>query len=101
MTARIFWKDAARLNDEIVSTYLTVARAACLAFAPIALTEDDAVPEHYRLAQVMHARNVYNAVNGDTQPVDPETGYGQIVSTPLDWHVRQLLRPVTAWGGIA
>lgn len=99
-TARAFWTDAARLSDEQVTAYLAVARSAVLAFAPL---PDDAtvIPETYLLAQVMHARNVANAAKGATGPVDPDTGYAAPVTTPLDWHVRQMLVPTLAFGGIA
>jgi len=82
--------------------YLTVAASACLAFAPLPDLDPEEVPENYRLAQVMHARNVYNAVLGNSgAQVDPDTGYTVMASTPLDWHIRQLLRPVSAWGAVA
>lgn len=160
-SARAFWKDAAALSDETVSTYLVAARSACLAFAPLpevtpapttqlvgifengqlvgtdirfsadvapdftgelALPIDEGVslvvefadgapvgqsyaeviPEEYRLAQVMQARNIHNAVkNGAGQQIDPSTGYVSPAAVPLDWNVRQLLNPVKAFGGIA
>lgn len=157
-SARAFWTDAAKLSDDTLTVYLTAARSACLAFAPLPAVKpqvqivatfengkvtgqefrfsadlpanytgdytlpvdsdvnlvvtfangspvaqqlEGSIPEEYALAQVMHARNLYNAAKGATGPVDPETGWAAPVTTPLDWHVRQLLQPTTAFGGIA
>ncbi|MDU0367672.1 hypothetical protein RWH45_10625 [Microbacterium sp. KSW4-17] len=101
-SARAFWKDAAGLSDETVAVYLTVAAQACLAFAPLPDLDPEEIPENYRLAQVMHARNIHNAVqNGGGAQQDQDTGFVIMAPAPLDWHIRQLLRPVTAWGAIA
>lgn len=96
-SARQLWPDARRMNDENLTVYLNVAKSQVLDFAPLAV---DALPaETYYLAQLLQARNLYNSTLGSTSSTD-ENGYA-ITTTPLDWQVKQLLRPVRAFGGVA
>lgn len=92
--ARAHWQgapaDDARLHD-----LLEVARGQVLAFAP-PLPDGEQPPTRYRTAQLMQARNVWNA-----QQIDPgATSYGGEGFTvrvyPLDWSVKQMLRPQRA-----
>lgn len=94
-SARDQWIDAP-LDDDVLGELLEVAREQVIAYAPTLPTPaEDAplsLPVSYRRAQLQQARNLWNAaaVNGDGQ-----TGSGDFVfqPRPLDWHIRQLLRP--------
>ena len=50
------------------------------------------VPDSYRQAQLMQARNVWNASKASPSGDFDGASYG-LTSFPLDWMVRQLLRP--------
>ncbi len=86
-SARDEWADAP-YDDVQLAELLDVAKGAVIAFAPVSET----VPVNYRKAQLVQARNVWNAAK-----VAPsgDMGDGTYVITPrpLDWHVQQLLRP--------
>jgi hypothetical protein len=58
------------------------------------------VPAHYRLAQIMHARNMWNAGKASTSGSFDGSEYG-LSTFPLDWAVKQLLRPQRGMGAIA
>ncbi len=95
----VVWPDAELLDPDVVALYLAAAKAACVAYAP-ALTEGQAVPAEYRLAQMMQARNIFNAGSAATGSGDESAGGYGMTSYPLDWHVRQLLRPDNGMGVI-
>lgn len=85
------WRDAP-VNDAQLFTLLEVARVQCVAFAPT-LPAEAAVPISYRQAQLMQARNLWNA-----SKVDAGNGsYGDdsfvIRPFPMDWVVKGILRP--------
>lgn len=91
-TARIGWPDAEVVDDYLLAELLDVARHDVLEYAPV-LDAGDPVPANYRRAQQMQARNRLNAGS-----VDPSTGEDGGMSYalhpyPLDWHIKQLLRP--------
>lgn len=91
-TARIGWPDATAVDDYILSELLDIAKHDVLEYAPV-LEEDDMIPPSYRRAQQMQARNRLNAGS-----VDPSTGEDggtsySLQPFPLDWHIKQLLRP--------
>jgi hypothetical protein len=92
-SAREQWTDAP-YEDVQLYELLDIAGGQCVAFAP-ALLLGAAVPKDHRLAQLMQARNLWNA-----SKVSPsgDLGDGTYVITPkpLDWHVKQLLRPKRA-----
>lgn len=89
VTARLEWAGAPE-QDGVLARLLSVARDQCEAYG----RQQETVPERYRAAQLMQARNTFNAslTNGDQQ-----TDMGGFVVTirPLDWAVKQLLRPLT------
>ena len=94
-SARDALGDGGPSDDGDLYRLLEVARDQVEAFAPV-LAAGAAVPERYRAAQLMQARAVQNAYvsNGDQQT---DLGGGLIVSVrPLDWNVKQLLRPKSA-----
>lgn len=61
-----------------------------------------AVPGNFKLAAVLQARNAFNAGQAAPSPGGEfdNGGYG-ISSYPLDWQVKQLLRPIRGLGAIA
>ncbi len=88
------WRDAPD-DDEDCFELLEVAKAGVVAFAP-ALAEGAQVPATYRKGQRMQARNTWNAAK-----VDPTSGgMGDdtfvIRPYPLDWAIKQVLRPKPA-----
>ncbi|TQJ31950.1 hypothetical protein [Microbacterium sp. SLBN-146] len=59
------------------------------------------VPSAWKLAEVMQARNLFNAGQSPTNPSSDWDGSGYGVATyPLDWTVKQLLRPEQGVGAI-
>lgn len=83
--------DAGDLEEDVLEAYLNVAKEACIAYAP-PLREGETVPDSWRMAQAMQARNNFQA--GAAAPADAGEGgtYG-VTARPLDWQVKQLLRP--------
>ena len=97
----ILWVDAPVEDPPTMALYLAVAREACEAFAPDLPEGVTEIPDGWRLAQAMQARNIWNV--GMTSPSGDFTGEGSsyaISSFPLDWQVQQLLRPRRAMGAI-
>lgn len=101
---RRLWRDAPT-DDEDVFELLQVSKGAVEAFAPVLVPDPVSgrtlVPANYRKAQRMQARNTWNAAK-----VDPSNGsLGEdtfvIRPVPLDWQVKQVLRPKPAlpWVG--
>lgn len=91
------WETADSIPDSLLEDLLEVARDAVLEFAP-ALPDDYPVgkcPAAYRLAHLMQTRNLWNA-----QEVDTDGGFGgedyTIRPVPLDWIIKQVLRPKRA-----
>lgn len=92
------WPDSHLIDDDVLTVFLGAAEEACVAYAPT-LAEGEQMPRGWPLAQVLQARNVYNA--GAAGPGGQNDGSGYGLSTfPLDWQVKQLLRPETAFGGM-
>lgn len=92
-TARDEWTvGEATVDDRRLWQLLELAREQVTAFAP-ALAEDAAIPSSYRAGQLMQAQNLYNA--GAVDPATGSTGDDQFALRPypLDWMVKQVLRP--------
>jgi len=86
------WPDAYSIDDSgTLTMYLEVAKSQVLAYAP-ALANDAPIPEAYAVAQLMQARNIWNASKVSPSG-DINTGSYASTPFPLDWQVRQLLRP--------
>lgn len=86
------WPDAAAILDtNTITVYLEAAKSQVLAYAP-PLDDGAPIPQSYAIAQLMQTRNIWNA-----SKVSPagNIGDGSFASTPfpLDWMVRQMLRP--------
>lgn len=89
-SARAQWADAPA-DDRALYELLHVARHAVVEYAP-ALADGEAIPLNYVNAQLMQARNILNAARVDS---GGELGDGTFTSKPfpLDWEVKQILRP--------
>lgn len=99
--ARLDWRDAP-LSDTRLLDLLQVAKGQCLAYAPLPADADPELPPvGHRVAQLMQARNVWNA--SKTDPASGGIGDdGFMVRVfPMDWTVKALLRPKRAIGAIA
>ena len=120
-SARADWADAPA-DDTRLETLLAIAKNAVVSYAPkytdpttsvlslgqadpvtgvINPITDSTVPPDYRQAQLMQARNIWNATKVD--PANAGLGDDQFVIRPfpLDWMVKQLIRPKTGlpWVG--
>jgi hypothetical protein len=107
-SARDQWADAPfdeDGGDDTLTELLVVARGAVLAFAPtldgtfivedgiIVSVDDDTIPTAWRTAQLMQARNVWNSAKASPDAGAFDGGSYGLSSFPLDWQIRQLLRP--------
>lgn len=94
-SARADWRDAP-YEDAPLFSVLASAKDQCLAFAPAV----DVVPARYRQAQLMQARALWNSghVNSDGN-LGSEGGF-TVTVFPMDWTVKNLLRPKRAIGAI-
>jgi hypothetical protein len=100
-SARDGWVDAP-LDDAQLTELLDVAKDAVLAYGASAEEIDpdapDTIPVKYRKAQLMQATNVWNS-----SKVSPggefDTGSYGLTTHPLDWQIRQILRPRSVFGG--
>lgn len=99
-SARGDWADAEHIGDMALWELLEVARNDVLSFAP-ALAVDVPVPVHYRKAQIMQARNILNATGVDPASGDDGAGSFVIRPFPLDWQIKQTLRPKRGLGSVA
>lgn len=92
-TVREDWPDAEDIPDPLLWSVLELARGQILEFGPT-LAEDAPVPHRYREGQRVQARNIVTAAR-----VQPDGGMGTddfvVRPFPLDWHVKQIVRPVT------
>ena len=92
-SVRQVWADAAHIDDAALYDLLDVARRDVEAYAP-ALADTDPVPPWYRQAQRMHAEDIWNASRVGPSG-DDGTDTFQLRPFPLDWMIKQLLRPRT------
>lgn len=93
-TAREDWRDAP-VVDSWLYEVLWTAKHDVLAYAP-ELAEGQRPPLNYRRAQLMQARNLWNA--GKVDPATGAAGEDTFILRPypLDWTVKQVLRPKRA-----
>lgn len=85
---------AAPDHDLALYELLEVSKNDCLAYAP-ALVEGAKAPINYKRGQYLHARNGFNAGAVDTNGEMGDNGF-VIRPFPLDWTVKQTLRPKRA-----
>lgn len=102
--ARDRWRDATASDVELYEL-LESARVQCEAFAPtlpenieydeelpLVGSSPHRVPIHYRHAQLMQARNMWNAAKVDPKGHVGADGFA-VTIFPMDWAVKALLRP--------
>lgn len=92
------WRDADLLAPEVIAAFLGAAEESCSAYAP-ALAEGETFPDGWRLAQAMQARNIFNAAQASGDGTNDGSDFG-VRAFPLDWMVKQLLRPESGVGAI-
>lgn len=85
------WPDSAALEDDRLHVLLETAKRECLAYAP--LPAGLVPPVSYREAQLLHARNRNAAGRIDPSNGDAGGDGFALSAFPLDWTIRQLLRP--------
>lgn len=86
------WKDSTKLDPVALARLLNAATTQCVRFAP-KLAADDPIPDEYKLACVLQARDIHAAYarTGDSEVVG-DAAY-PIRVRPLTDTVKQLLRP--------
>ncbi|MBH0054481.1 hypothetical protein I6E74_09920 [Salinibacterium sp. SWN139] len=94
-TVREDWLDAPE-SDTLLEDLLVVAQEAVVAYAP-ALTEVDEedaliIPTAYRYAQLQQVKNLWNAGRVDSAGGVGDEGF-VFRPHPLDWMIKQILRP--------
>lgn len=94
------WTDAPLEEPKVLGMFLGAAKSQCIAYAPELPADADGIPDEWVIAQAMQARNIYNAGANASTGTDPSGGGYGIATYPLDWHVKQLLRPQRAVGSI-
>lgn len=92
--ARDEWRDLPS-NPRVAYTLLQIARHDVIEYAPT-LAPDARVPANYVKAQIMHARDIWNSGHADPSSGDLGEGSFALTPYPLDWMIRQLLRPARA-----
>jgi hypothetical protein len=88
-SARDEWSPS--ITDDRLTSLLEISREVCAMYAP-ELENDAAVPERYRLAQIMYARETLNAAQvSPSGAYDPNSFAAS--PFPLSWKIKGLLRP--------
>jgi hypothetical protein len=88
--------DTIDVPDTALNDLLLTARQAVEAFAPALpneLIKENMCPVNYRLAHMMQTRNLWNSFEVDgSGAIGEDMGYSYR-PYPLDWIVKQVLRP--------
>lgn len=84
--------EADPIPDALLESLIDVARDQVIAYAP-RLDDYTEIPERYRLGHFRQAQNLYKSTI-----VDASGGVGMgsdfvVTPHPLDWHVKNILRP--------
>lgn len=94
------WRDFDDIPEDVRERYLRAAYEQCLAFLPqkrdvlgnLVPDVPITVPERFRLAQINQARALFNSViSGPNDSLD--AGGVSVTVFPMDWTVKNLLRP--------
>jgi hypothetical protein len=88
-SARREWPRCPVEDDVQLWELLAIARMQCLSYAEE--LETNAVPLNFKTAQLVQARNIWNASIAD--PTGDSSGEFSFQPRPMDWHVKNLLRP--------
>ena len=96
------WREASSMHESELAEMLAVAREECEAFAyPEDIADPANIPARVALAHRLHAQAIWNSQK-TTGRDDDLTLSGQTVTVyPMDWQVKQHLRPRGAVPGIA
>lgn len=95
--ARKLWKDAPA-DDDVLNMYLSAASDAVSAYQ---YDQGAVSSDTYDMAVTFQARNIWNSSKASAGTGDFDgSGYG-LTSAPLDWQVKNLLRPQRGIGAIA
>lgn len=88
------WPDAPGVDPTALDAFLDAATEACQEYARPLPDDAPAIPDRYKLACVLHARELWSATirDGDVIGVGDYT----VRVRPLSGTVKQLLRPVSA-----
>jgi hypothetical protein len=93
-SAHAEWPDSRALDDHRLWVLLETAKLECLAYArPLPADPPALPPVNYREAQLLHARNRNAAGKIDPSNGDAGGDGFSLSAFPIDWTVRQLLRP--------
>jgi hypothetical protein len=88
------WPESADLDPAAYASLMSTANALCRAYAPV-LPDETAVPDPYKLAEIITARDIWSKMGGgNADHVGPDDM--QIPTAPLIWLARDLLRPKTS-----
>lgn len=98
-SARLEWEGACALADAALWDLLEVARIECQDYGRV-LEPDSPRWTSYRRAQLTHARNRNAAARVDAASGDGGTESYALGAFPLDWTVKQTLRPVRRRPGV-
>jgi hypothetical protein len=93
-SARDGWDDAPE-DDAALDDLLNLAKDAVLEYAP-SIASDARPPHNYRAAQRMQAENLWNANRVNSTTGGDGDGSFILRPFPLDWQVKQMLRPKRA-----
>lgn len=93
--AQEYWPTVEHIDGAEMYELLQIAKRDCIAYLDRLYAVGAEVKEDWRRAQVIHARNIYNATKVDAASgVIGEDGTSYKLTTfPMDWHVKNLLRP--------
>lgn len=89
-TARSAWPRCPVEDDVQLFELLSIARMQVLEYAE-ELEDDESVPLNLKTAQLVQARNIWNASLAD--PTGDSNGEFSFQPRPMDWHVQALIRP--------
>lgn len=95
--ARTMWPDAPTVTDT-VQAYLDAAHGPVSEYAPT-LPDGDEIPEGYKLAEVLQARELWGAARRDGDVIGFDDG-SAIRVRPLSSSAKVLLRPPTPGRGL-
>jgi hypothetical protein len=114
------WADAEQVEESVLLDLIEVAKEAIVAYAPSPAgtnnygewVEDDEnpgifywseselpfgeIPSSWRMAHLVHIKNLWNASRVSADGTTGLNGEFVIQPRPLDWHVKQILRPARA-----
>jgi hypothetical protein len=94
ISVRDEWIDAPE-SDDLLDELLEVAQLSIVAYAPalpVSETEVPVIPTSYRYAQLQQVKNLWNAGRVDSAGGMGDEGF-VFRPHPLDWVIKQILRP--------